>query len=68
MRKFNVRWWVVNPRERYERELAALSIREGISVRFHYGAAGQGMRLYWKGRFLDPQTGAIVLLESPPAG
>ena len=24
MRKFSVRWWVVNPRERYDRELMLL--------------------------------------------
>jgi hypothetical protein len=67
MRKFNVRWWVVDPRERYERELAALSGECGISVRFHRGGAAGGLRYYLNGRFLDLNSGAVALLESRPA-
>lgn len=52
MRKFAVRWWVVNPRERYEREIGACSGDVGLSVRYVREATPEDVRYAIRAWFL----------------
>jgi hypothetical protein len=81
MRKFRARWWVSNPRERFEREVAALagsSASVGVSVRFIREAAPENVRYHLAAWYLAADGGlwssdgnAVVLhssLVTPAAG
>lgn len=61
VRKFCVRWWVVNPRERYERETEALTGEQGISVRFRKEATDEDVRYFIRAWFLNLDTGQLTI-------
>lgn len=51
MRKFSVRWWVVNPLERHERAIAELTGDCGVSVRYVREATDEDVRFFIWGWF-----------------
>lgn len=47
MRKFNVRWWIVDPLEKYHQTVNSLEGVEGIRIRFIKSATPEDVLFWW---------------------